>query len=195
MLERFVAQEPRLRTYRVYLDDIQRRRAHTLTRRRGDACSPARPSLASGPSTIYGILSDADFPYPTVTLSDGKTVKLDSAAFSVYRGVPNRDDRQKVMAAFFSALGHVPRHVRRDAERADAERRVLRAGAQVRVGARRRALDGPNIPTSVYTRLIDGVNRHLPTFHRYLQLRQKHDGACRSCTTTTSTRRWSRRST
>ena len=38
------------------------------------------------------------------------------------------------------------------------------------------ALDGPNIPTSVYTRLVDGVNKHLPTFHRYLKLRQKMMG-------------------
>src|SRR6185295_10375371 len=35
------------------------------------------------------------------------------------------------------------------------------------------ALDGPNIPTSVYTRLIQGVNRNLPAFHRYLRLRQR----------------------
>ncbi|HXH23604.1 MAG TPA: M3 family oligoendopeptidase, partial [Vicinamibacterales bacterium] len=32
---------------------------------------------------------------------------------------------------------------------------------------------GPNVPVSVYTRLIDGVNRHLPTFHRYLRLRRR----------------------
>ena len=35
------------------------------------------------------------------------------------------------------------------------------------------ALDGPNIPTSVYTRLVDGVNRNLPAFHRYLKLRKR----------------------
>src|SRR5260370_17773468 len=34
-------------------------------------------------------------------------------------------------------------------------------------------LDGPNIPASVYTRLIDGVNRNLPAFHRYLKLRKQ----------------------
>jgi oligoendopeptidase F len=34
-------------------------------------------------------------------------------------------------------------------------------------------LDGPNIPVSVYTRLIDGVNHNLPAFHRYLRLRQR----------------------
>src|SRR4029078_13291101 len=35
------------------------------------------------------------------------------------------------------------------------------------------ALNGPNIPVSVYMRLIEGVNKHLPTFHRYLGLRKR----------------------
>jgi oligoendopeptidase F len=35
------------------------------------------------------------------------------------------------------------------------------------------SLDGANIPTSVYTRLVDGINEGLPTFHRYLRLRKK----------------------
>ena len=38
------------------------------------------------------------------------------------------------------------------------------------------ALDGPNIPATVYTRLIDGVNKQLPTFHRYLTLRKRMMG-------------------
>src|SRR4029077_15445148 len=39
-----------------------------------------------------------------------------------------------------------------------------------------RSLDGPNIAASVYTRLIDGVNKNLPSFHRYLKLRQRMMG-------------------
>jgi oligoendopeptidase F len=38
------------------------------------------------------------------------------------------------------------------------------------------ALDGPNIPTSVYAKLVEGVNRNLPTFHRYLKLRKRMMG-------------------
>ena len=38
------------------------------------------------------------------------------------------------------------------------------------------ALNGPNVPVSVYTRLVEGVNRHLPTFHRYLRLRKRMMG-------------------
>ena len=35
------------------------------------------------------------------------------------------------------------------------------------------ALNAANIPVSVYTQLIDGVDRSLPTFHRYLKLRKR----------------------
>ena len=38
------------------------------------------------------------------------------------------------------------------------------------------SLDRPNIPVSVYTRLVDGVNKNLPTFHRYLKLRKRMMG-------------------
>ena len=66
---------------------------------------PTASVITAGPSNIFGVFSDADFPYPTVTLSDGESVKLDSSTFSVARMSPNREDRQKVMAAFFGALG------------------------------------------------------------------------------------------
>jgi oligoendopeptidase F len=35
------------------------------------------------------------------------------------------------------------------------------------------SLDGPNIPVSVYSRLIEGVDRNLAAFHRYLNLRKR----------------------
>src|SRR5262249_24726411 len=84
-LDASMAQEPRLRAYAHYLDDIQRRRTHTLSD--AEERLMAASSLVAGqPSSIYSIFSNADFPYPNVPLSDGKTVKLDASAFSLYRG-------------------------------------------------------------------------------------------------------------
>jgi oligoendopeptidase F len=171
LVDKFVADEPRLKVYRMYLDDIRRRRAHTLSDSEERLLASAAV-LANGPSTIYGIFSDADFPYPTIALSDGKSVKLDSAAFSVYRSVPNRDDREKVMSAFFSALGKYKATFGATLS-SQVQSDVFYAKARKYENALQSALDGPNIPTSVYTRLIEGVNRNLPTFHRYLKLRQR----------------------
>jgi oligoendopeptidase F len=171
VIDKFVGSEPRLKVYRLYLDDIQRRAAHTLTDAEERLLASAGV-IASAPSSIYGIFSDADFPYPSVTLSDGKTVKLDSSGFSLHRAVPNRDDRRTVMSEFFGALGKF-RGTFGSTLSGQVQSDIFFARARKYNNALAASLDGPNVPTSVYTRLIEGVNRHLPTFHRYLKLRQR----------------------
>jgi oligoendopeptidase F len=170
-LDRYIELEPRLKVYRFYLDDIQRRRAHTLSDSE-ERLLASSAVIASAPSTTYGILSDADFPYPIVTLSDGKSVTLDSAAFNMYRALPNRDDRQKVMSAFFGALGKF-RGTFGSTLNGQVQGDVFYANIRNYPSALESSLDSANIPTTVYKRLIDGVNHNLPTFHRYLQLRKK----------------------
>jgi oligoendopeptidase F len=173
-IDKFIASEPRLKVYRLYLDDIQRRRDHTLTD--GEERILASSSVMAGaPSNVYNILSNADFPYPTVTLNDGKIVKLDSAAFSLYRMVPDRRDREKVMSAFFGALGAF-RGTFGTTLNGQVQSDVFYAKTRKYNSALESSLDAANIPTSVYTRLIDGVNRNLPTFHRYLALRKRMMG-------------------
>jgi oligoendopeptidase F len=170
-LDTWIAQEPRLKTYAHYLDDILRRAPHTLSDREEKLLAAASVVAGTG-SSVYNIFSNADFPYPTVTLSDGKPVKLDSSAFNLYRGVQDRADRQKVMTAFFNALGDF-KGTFGTTLNGQVQSNEFYAGARHYKTAVEAALDGANIPTTVYARLVDGVNEGLPTFHRYLQLRKK----------------------
>jgi oligoendopeptidase F len=173
-VDSFIASEPRLKVYSFYLHDILRRRAHTLSD--SEERLLANSSLvANAPSDVFGILSNADFPYPSITLSDGKTVKLDNAGFNLYRAVQNRGDREKVMSAFFGALGNF-RGTFGSTLNGQVQSDVFYAKARNYESALARSLDAANIPTTVYTRLIDGVNRALPTFHRYLNLRKRMMG-------------------
>jgi oligoendopeptidase F len=173
-IERFVTGEPRLKVYKQYLDDIVRRREHTLSDAE-ERLLASSSVIGNAPSTIFGLFSDADFPYPTVTLSGGRSVRLTTANFNVERMLPNRDDRQKVMSAFFGELGKF--HGTFGATmNAQVQADVFYTQARKYPSALEAALHGPNIPKSVYMRLVDGVNRHLPTFHRYLKLRQRMMG-------------------
>ncbi|HXZ80149.1 MAG TPA: oligoendopeptidase F [Terriglobales bacterium] len=170
-LDRFVAQEPRLQVYRHYLDDISRRRAHTLSSAE-EKLLAGSTVMASGPGSVYSIFSDADFPYPSLALSDAKAVKLDKATFELHRASPSREERQKVMGAFFNALGSY-RGTFGSMMNSNVEAATFYARARKYDTALEGSLDGPNIPTSVYARLIEGVNRNLPAFHRYLNLRKR----------------------
>ena len=173
-IERFLTQEPRLRVYRHYLEDIARQRAHTLSNAEEKLLAGASV-MANGPSSVYGIFSDADFPYPSVTLTDGKTVKLDKAAFTLYRAAPSREDREKVMEAFFTALGKY-RGTFGSMMNSSVQTSIYYARARNYDNSLQATLDKPNIPVSVYARLVEGVNRNLPTFQRYLKLRKRMMG-------------------
>jgi oligoendopeptidase F len=170
-IEKYLAAEPRLKPYRFYLEDIVRRQAHTLTDDEEKLLADAGP-LASGPASTFNTFSNADFPYPTVTLSSGRSVKLDQAAFNDLRALPERADREKVMSAFFGALGQFSRTFG-STMNAEVQKGAFYTKARKYDTSLARALDGPNIPVSVYTRLIAGVNKNLPAFHRYLRLRQR----------------------
>jgi oligoendopeptidase F len=170
-LQRYLSSEPRLETYRFYLEDISRRAAHTLSDAEERILAAAGP-MAGSPSNIHNMLSNADFPYPTVTLSDGRMVRLDQASYNVLRALPARPDRQTVMSSFFQGLGGFSRTFG-STMNGDVQKQVFFSTARKYSSALEAALDGPNIPLSVYMRLIDGVNRNLPAFHRYLKLRKR----------------------
>jgi oligoendopeptidase F len=166
----FLSTEPRLTPYRFVLEDIARRASHTLSPAEEKLLADAAP-MASASSTVYTILSNADFPYPKVSLHDGREVTITPAAFAAHRASRSRDDRERVMSLFFTALGQFGRTFGSTMS-ANLQRAMFFARARQYPSTLDAALDGPNIPVSVYSRLVDGVNRHLPSFHRYLALRR-----------------------
>ena len=173
-VEAFLEAEPRLAPYAFYLRDIVRRAAHTLSDPEEKLLADAGP-LAGSASNIYTILANADFPYPSITLSDGQSAKVDQAGYSVLRTSANRQDRKAAMTAFFGALGSFGRTfgttMSTNVQKSLFYSRARKYGSNLEA-----ALNGPNIPVPVYTRLVDGVNKNLPTFHRYLRLRKRMMG-------------------
>jgi len=174
VVERAIGAEPRLKIYAFYLRDVVRRAAHTLSDAEEKILADAGP-LAGSASNIYGILANADFPYPTITLSDGRTAKVDQSGYASLRTSPDRDNRRNAMQAFFTALSGFGRTYGTTMN-SNVQKAAFFAKSRKYASSLELALDGPNVPTSVYHRLIDGVNRHLPTFHRYLRLRKRMMG-------------------
>jgi oligoendopeptidase F len=167
----FLAREERLEIYRHSLDDILRRKEHTGTEREERILANAS-LVADGPQSIYSIFTNADFPYPTVTLSTGAEVKLDQAAFSLHRASPDRADRRKVFEAYFGSLGEYRRTLGAQLA-AEVKKNVFFARSRNYPSALARALDANRIPEEVYRGLIRNVRENLGSFHRYLGLRRR----------------------
>src|SRR5436190_22433306 len=92
-LRRFLDSEPRLTNYRFYIEETIRGATHTLSEKE-EKILASSGQVARGPGNAFSILSNADFPYPTVSLSDGTSAKLDQSTYSDLRALPNRSDRE-----------------------------------------------------------------------------------------------------
>jgi len=173
-IDALVAADPRLAPYKQTLSDIVRRAPHTL-----DAASEKLVAetaiMASAGQSIRDILANADFPYPTVTLGDGKEVKLDAPAYTKYRAAASREDRMKVFGAFWGRYNEFTRTfgtaLNAQVQAHEFSRKVRKFDSSLAA-----ALFADNVPTAVYTQLITDIHANLPTLHRYLRLRQRMMG-------------------
>ncbi len=170
-IDQFIAQEEGLETYAFYLRDVLRRKAHKLSAAEEKIVAEAGLMSDAAYST-YSIFSNAELPYPEVKLSDGTTVLVDQAGYSRYRALPVREDREKVFQAFFTTLGQFRRTFGTQLY-ANVKRDMFYARARRYENCLSTALDDNAIPVEVYHALIRSINTNLPTFHRYLKLRQR----------------------
>lgn len=170
-LEAFLAEQPELAQYRVYIDNVLRGAPHTLSPL-GEQILAAAGKVTGAPSEIYTILANADMPWPTITLSTGEELRLSQAGYGRGRQLPDRNDRQLVFDQFwgtwkayestFGAIlgGHLKALQLETRER----------GYDSSVA---RAFFGDAMPPAVYETLIHEVNLGLPTLHRYFRLRKR----------------------
>lgn len=170
-VQALLAQDASLKIYRHPLDEILRAAPHTLDTK-GEEIVAAFGLASEAAGSVYNILSNSDLPWPTVTLSDGKEVKIDQAAYTRYREAANRDDRKKVFDAFWGKWKEFERtfgvtfyeNLKKDS---------VYAKVRNYADSRALALGRNNVPVAVYDTLIAETNANLPTLHRYFKLRAK----------------------
>jgi oligoendopeptidase F len=170
-IERFLAAEPELKVYRLYLFDVLRTKPHLLSEE-GERILARTGPMADGPGSVYNVFSNAEMPYPEVTLGDGTVATLNKAGYALHRAAPNRQDRKLVFQAFWTALDKFRQTFGMDLY-AHLQTHVFYAKTRKYDSSLQRALDRNNIPTQVYENLVASVRANLDTFHRYLRLRRR----------------------
>jgi len=170
----FLAGDPRLKDYRHHLEDILRHAPHTLGPEEEKIAAEAGLMAGAG-ETIRGIFKNAEMPYPEVTFSSGERVRMDDAAYTRYRQLPLRADRDSVFRAFWGAHREFQGTLGATLN-ALLQAHVFDKDVHKFKSCLEAALFGDNIPTRVYTQLISDVHANLPTLHRYLRLRQRMMG-------------------
>lgn len=163
---------PGLEIYRFPILEAYRQQKHVLDEA-GEKLLSFAARFNETPRSVYTELSTSDIRFPTVTLGDGREVKLTPGAYQQLLATnPNQAERAR---AFDAHLGVYAANQNTYAAiyRGVLERGWFLARARGHETTLHRALDGNAIPVEVYATLVDTVRAGTAPLRRYLRLRKK----------------------
>lgn len=171
MLARYFEEEPTLETYRRYLNDQRRRRAHILSPAE-EKLLAAAGDMGQAPETIYSMFNDADIVFPDAIDSEGKAHPLSQATYISCLESEDRVLRKSAFENLYKTYG-AWKNTLAAVQNAEVRQRQFFAQMRNYPSALERSLDSNDVPLSVYTNLIDTVHQNLDKMHRYVALRKK----------------------
>ena len=170
-IEAYIKREPKLESFRFSIEDSFRQKPHILSTE-VEAVLASVGLLQGQPFNIYGTLANSDIPFPTITLSDGSEVTVNSQGYSGNRSNENRADRQAVFESFWSTWKDYKSSVGQTLS-AHITSQVFSTKTRNYEDTLTRNLFSDALPREVYDTLVKVTNDNLDTLHRYLKLRAK----------------------
>lgn len=170
-LENYFHENEKLELYRIWLNDLRRKKAHTLNKDQERMLAMAG-EMGNAPYQIYSIFENADLTFGTVEGEQGERLPLTSETFVRLQENRNRRIREDAFRQFYGVYRQFGNTI---ATLFDANVRQAMFFARERHYSSNRAfyLDDAQIPEQVYDNLIDTVHKNLPVMHRYAALRKK----------------------
>ena len=170
-MEKFYAELPELERYRRYLNNIRRRRAHVLTPAE-EKLLAAAGEMANAPDTIYGMFNDADVTFPDAIDSEGNHHPLSQGTYIAYLESSDRALRKSAFENLYRTYGSYKNTISAILS-AQVKQLQFFADARKYSSAMEASLDATNVPTTVYTNLIEAVHKNMDKMYRYVALRKK----------------------
>ncbi len=170
-IHRYLQEEPSLGPYKRYLERLEKQRPHILDTEGEEILGLAGMIQGDG-NTIGSILRNAEISWDTITLSDGKELRVDVLGYTRGRAVSEREDRVKTYAAFYGKLAQFQQSL------ATTLANTVKAhyfNSKIRgyEDTLEASLSGSEVDPEIFNMLIREVNNSLPVLHRYLKLRAR----------------------
>ena len=160
-----------LAPYRLLLERLLRERPHTLSDRE-EKLLAMQSEMAAAAGLIFRQLNNADLKFGFVENERGEQIELSHASFSALLHSPNRKVREHAFVQYYQQFAAHENTLAATLQ-GSIQRDVFHAQARNFGGSLEGALFPDNVPTTVYTNLIESVHRHLPALYRYYELRRK----------------------
>ncbi|MBS6734988.1 MAG: oligoendopeptidase F [Clostridiales bacterium] len=169
-LETFFAEEAGLEAYRRKIGESLRMKAHILSEEL-ERVLAMTGEMARTPENVFSMFQNADLKFGELTVDGNKEVLTQG---NYVRFLEN-EDRQVRKQAFRMFLGRYREFQNTLAAvyGGNLAGDIFSSRMRKYSSCLEMALDGGNIPTSVYTQLIEAVHDHLKLMYRYVRLRKR----------------------
>lgn len=170
-MEGFYSQEPELELYRRCLDVIFSRRKHVLSPAE-EKLLAAAGDMANQPDNIFSLLNDADLTFPDAHDAKGAAHPVTHGSYIPLMMSADRTLRESAYESLYSSY----RQFRNTfAATLGAQNKQLKFFAEARryESALEAALSANEVPTQVYTNLIETVHNNMDAMYKYVALRKE----------------------
>ncbi len=170
-VEELIEENPELEPYEHYFDDTLRMKPHTRSAEI-EALLADLSEVTGAAGDVYNMLTNADMEFPAVEGPEGEDRRITLSNFTKLQKHPNRAFRRRVYEAFYDEWKQYRNSVGtayKNSVKADEKL----AAARNYDSAREAALNGPNVPASVYDTLVETVESELDVLHRHAELKRE----------------------
>lgn len=163
---------PELAPYRLMLERILRYKPHTLTERE-EKLLAMQSEMSATAGLVFRRLNDSELKFGEVVDGEGKTLELSHATYQACLYTPDRRLRREAFHRYYSAYDDHKGTLAATLA-GSIHKDVFHARVRNHPSALAASLFDDDVPTSVYDTLISTVHEHLPTVHRYYDLRKRY---------------------
>ncbi len=171
VLEQYLKERTELELYRKQIEEILRRKEHTLSAEMEKLIASAG-EMQSLPDVVYSILNNADFVFPEIKDENGETVRISHGNFVPLLESADRRVRKDAFLAFYGVYKQYANTLAA-LYSGQVKQLSFEASARKYPSTLEAAVDSNNVPSSVYHNLVDTVNQNMDKMHRYVTLRKK----------------------
>ena len=165
-----LAKDEKFKDYDYSIKNIIKNKPHVLSKEI-EAMLSQESTIFGGFQKIFGMIDNADFPYPTVKV-DGEKVTLTHGMYGVLLHSPDRKVRREAFKAYYKAyIGLI--NTITAAYVGNVEKDVFIARTRKYESSLQMALEREDVSVKVYENLLKSVKKGLPLLHRYYRDKKK----------------------
>lgn len=170
-LEAFYVEQPELLKYKRVINEVMRKKEHTLTPAEENILAQTG-EMAAAPENIFSMFNNADMKFPYITDVEGNKIQITHGNFIDFLGNKDRNLRKQVFRSVYNSYKKWSNTLAATYI-SKLKNDVFFANIRKYDSPRQMYLSKGDIPESVYDNLIQTVHAHLPALHKYVSIRKQ----------------------